>query len=55
MRVDAQRLGCRATTDLRSVSKGVVGDHLGIARATLDARVSPDSGGTAAMEGLLRG
>lgn len=45
----------RATTDLRSVFKGVVGDHLGIARATLDGRVFPDSGGTAAMKGLLRG
>lgn len=45
----------RATTDLRSVFKGVVGDHLGIARATLDARVFPDSGGVAATRDLLRG
>ena len=45
----------RATTDLRSVFKGVLGDHLGIARAVLDARVFPDSGSATAMAGLLRG
>lgn len=45
----------RATTDLRSVFKGVVGDHLGIATSTLDARVFPDSQGVRAMTGLLRG
>jgi len=45
----------RATTDLRSVFKGVVGDHLGIAASVLAARVFPDSGEAAAMKGLLRG
>jgi len=45
----------RATTDLRSVFKGVVGDHLGIAASTLEARVFPDSHGAATMRGLLRG
>ncbi|WP_299341224.1 DUF1501 domain-containing protein [uncultured Pseudoxanthomonas sp.] len=45
----------RATTDLRSVFKGVVGDHLGVARSALDARVFPDSAEVPAMAGLLRG
>ena len=45
----------RATTDLRSVFKGVVGDHLGVARAALDVRVFPGSADVAAMTGLLRG
>ena len=45
----------RATTDLRSVFKGVLGDHLGIAGSVLDSRVFPDSGSAIAMAGLLRG
>lgn len=45
----------RATTDLRSVFKAVVGDHLGVARSALDARVFPDSATVPAMAGLLRG
>ncbi|MDR7069241.1 uncharacterized protein (DUF1501 family) [Pseudoxanthomonas japonensis] len=45
----------RATNDLRGVFKGVVGDHLGIARTALDTRVFPDSSNAPAMAGLLRG
>ena len=45
----------RATTDLRSVFKGVIGDHLGIATSALEARVFPDSHAATAMRGLLRG
>jgi uncharacterized protein (DUF1501 family) len=45
----------RATTDLRSVFKGVIGDHLGIATSVLEARVFPDSHAATAMRGLLRG
>jgi uncharacterized protein (DUF1501 family) len=39
----------RTTTDLRSVLKGVLGDHLQVARRSLDADVFPDS---AAVRGL---
>ena len=44
----------RATTDLRSMFKGVLHDHFGIADAALAERVFPDSGGIAPMAGLLR-
>ena len=44
----------RATTDMRSLFKGVLRDHLGIADAALAERVFPDSGGIAPMAGLLR-
>ena len=42
------------TTDLRSVSKGVLADHLGLPGAVLE-RVFPGSLGAAPMTGLLRG
>ena len=42
------------TTDLRAVLKGVLADHLGIARTTLDGRVFPGSEGVAPMGGLVR-
>jgi uncharacterized protein (DUF1501 family) len=41
------------TTDLRSVAKGILRDHLGIAESRL-AEVFPGSGSAAAMGGLLR-
>ena len=44
----------RATNDLRSLFKGVLRDHLGIADAALAAKVFPDSHGIAPMAGLLR-
>lgn len=44
----------RATTDLRSVFKGILREHLGIADGVLAERVFPDSAGIAPMTGLLR-
>ena len=42
------------TTDLRSVLKGVLGDHLQIAARSLDGEVFPDSAKVRPLE-LLRG
>jgi uncharacterized protein (DUF1501 family) len=42
------------TTDLRSVYKGILRDHLGVAAADLDTRVFPSSRVAAPMEGLIR-
>lgn len=42
------------TTDLRSVFKGVLAEHLGIAPAFLEREVFPDSGTAQLMEGLVR-
>lgn len=42
------------TTDLRSVAKAVLNQHLGIATAALDTSVFPDSRGVAATPGLIR-
>ncbi|MBL8700377.1 MAG: DUF1501 domain-containing protein [Alphaproteobacteria bacterium] len=42
------------TTDLRSVLKGVLGGHLGIARDRLDRTVFPDSADAAALAGLVK-
>jgi uncharacterized protein (DUF1501 family) len=44
----------RAATDSRSVMKGVLRDHLGIAVASLAGKVFPDSGAIAPVNGLLR-
>ena len=44
----------RITTDLRSVLKGVLGDHLRLARSALDQSVFPASGNLPALA-LLRG
>lgn len=44
----------RATTDMRSLFKGILGDHLGIPDARLAAQVFPDSREIAPMTGLLR-
>ena len=44
----------RPTTDLRSVFKGVLADHLRIPTATLERDAFPDSAGARAAAGLLR-
>lgn len=44
----------RATTDLRALFKGVLADHLGVARTTLDRTVFPNSTAVAPMTGLVR-
>ena len=44
----------RATTDMRSLFKGVLRDHLGIADAVLAEQVFTDSRGVVPMAGLLR-
>src|SRR5690606_19581637 len=41
------------TTDLRAVFKGVLADHMRLARGQLDA-VFPDSAGVAPLAGLIR-
>jgi uncharacterized protein (DUF1501 family) len=43
----------RATTDLRAVLKGVLGDHLRVERTALAGAVFPGSGDVAPMEGLV--
>jgi uncharacterized protein (DUF1501 family) len=44
----------KPTRDLRSVMKGVLHDHLGVASAALDAKVFPSSASAPAFTGLLR-
>lgn len=44
----------RPTTDLRSVLKGLLRDHLGVDAAHLERDVFPDSGGARPMDGLVR-
>jgi uncharacterized protein (DUF1501 family) len=44
----------RPTLDLRSVMKGVLRDHLGVASAALESSVFPDSSAAAPLAGLLR-
>lgn len=43
------------TLDLRAALKGLLADHLGLAPATLAARIFPDSAGVAPMKGLIAG
>ncbi len=43
----------RPTTDLRSVLKGLLQDHLGLSAAVLTERVFPGSSGAMAMKGLV--
>jgi uncharacterized protein (DUF1501 family) len=45
----------RPTTDLRAVFKGLLADHLGLGRATLDIDIFPGSQDVAPMRGLIRG
>jgi uncharacterized protein (DUF1501 family) len=42
------------TTDLRSVAKGLLAQHIGLDAAAL-ARVFPDSASATAVRGLVRG
>jgi uncharacterized protein (DUF1501 family) len=44
----------KPTRDLRTVMKGVLRDHLGVASTALDTRVFPDSAGARPMDGLIR-
>jgi uncharacterized protein (DUF1501 family) len=44
----------KPTRDLRTVMKGVLRDHLGVAESALDAKVFPDSAGAKSMDGLIR-
>lgn len=41
------------TLDMRGLFKGILRDHLGIDRATLDTKVFPDSGGVAPASGIV--
>lgn len=44
-----------ATLDLRSVFKGVLGDHLRVSAGALEASVFPDSRSASPLKGLIRG
>ena len=44
----------RPTRDLRTVMKGVLGDHLGVSAAALDAKVFPGSAAVRPLEGLMK-
>ena len=41
------------TTDVRSVFKGILGDHLGVAESALETTVFPDSRAAAPVDGLI--
>jgi uncharacterized protein (DUF1501 family) len=41
-------------TDLRALFKGLLGEHMGVAIATLNTAVFPDSGGVKPLSGLIR-
>lgn len=43
-----------ATTDMRALFKGVLGEHLGVAHDVLTRRVFPDSQSLRALQGLVR-
>jgi uncharacterized protein (DUF1501 family) len=42
------------TADLRSLLKGVLGDHLGVTSADLEQRIFPDSAAARPLQGLMR-
>jgi uncharacterized protein (DUF1501 family) len=44
----------KPTRDLRSVMKGVLHDHLGVANAALHSKVFPNSGGVQPLAGVIR-
>jgi uncharacterized protein (DUF1501 family) len=44
----------RPTRDLRSIMKGVLRDHLGVAPGPLDSTVFPNSAGVKPLDGLVR-
>ena len=41
-------------TDLRALFKGVLAEHMGVSQTALNSTIFPDSGGIAAMKGLIR-
>jgi uncharacterized protein (DUF1501 family) len=43
-----------ATTDTRAVFKGILADHLGVAKKSLDERIFPDSSEARALPGIIR-
>lgn len=45
----------KPTRDLRSVIKGVLGDHLGVSSAALESTVFPGSASAKPLQGLIRG
>lgn len=45
----------KPTTDLRSVFKGVLADHVGVPLATLDSTIFPESSAVAPFAGLVKG
>ena len=45
----------KATTDLRSVFKGVLSDHIGVPGSILDTSVFPESNGVKPLNGLISG
>ena len=47
------RRDLKATTDLRAVLKGLLGEHLRVDGRALVAKVFPDSGAAKPMTGLL--
>jgi len=49
-----QQRDLKPTTDLRSVLKGILADHLDIAPRAIEKTVFPDSGSARAMKGLIR-
>ena len=44
----------RPTTDLRSVFKGVLRDHLGVPKSLLNTTIFPESGTIAPLSNLVR-
>jgi uncharacterized protein (DUF1501 family) len=43
-----------ATTDTRAVFKGILTDHLGVAKKSLEDRIFPDSAEAPALPGIVR-
>jgi uncharacterized protein (DUF1501 family) len=43
-----------ATTDTRSIFKGILADHLGVAKKSLEDRIFPDSAAAVALKGIIR-
>jgi uncharacterized protein (DUF1501 family) len=45
----------KPTRDLRTVMKGVLADHLGVATAALNSQIFPNSADASSLDGLVRG
>jgi uncharacterized protein (DUF1501 family) len=41
-------------TDLRALFKGLLAEHMGVAKSALNSTVFPDSGSVAPLSGLIR-